>query len=343
MTHEVINGEHSQHASITPHTVFVRNSCKPPVTPTSVTEDLRSFRQKMDEHAIDLKAFATPNPWHVLMQLSVDWLLIAAAWRMVMQPQVGTIIVAAIIVGSRQRALGNLLHDASHYLLCTNKRINDVVAQLCLALPMGASIREYRRVHFQHHAHLGNRESDPDFFATRVFRNGGNTALRAYAHMAVDWRYWFENGFGGLLRRHVRMRIAAWWGTVWTLLYLASDATAAFAFVGLWFGCRLTTFHLITSFREICDHTGLTPGGIFSYTRNVIGTPLLNQIFHPHDNGYHLLHHLAPAIPSHKLAAAHRALGIMPAYASQSHHCDGYFTGRHPVIACWIERMRRDA
>lgn len=309
----------------------------------SVHEDLRSFRRQMEVHGIDLRKFTRHNAWRALFQIGMDWLVVVAAWRIVIwQPHILTVLGAIILIGSRQRALGNLLHDSSHYLLCANKRFNDAIAQLFLALPMMATIREYRQTHFQHHARLGDRISDPDYFATRTFRRGKNTARLAFMRMTIDWKYWLENGFGGLLASpmYVRMRIFAWWGGAWALLSWMTNAAEASVFVVLWFGCRLTAFHLITSFREICDHTGLIPGGVFSYTRNVIGIPLLNQIFHPHDNGYHLVHHLAPVIPCHKLAAAHRAFTAIPAYASQAIHCDGYFSGRSPVVACWVERMQ---
>ena len=324
-------------------TTLYKVNNRPSIAPPSVHEDLRSFRQQVEEHGINMNRFTRHNAWRALFQLSMDWLVIIAAWRMVIwKPHFLTVFAALVLIGSRQRALGNLLHDSSHYLLCANKRINDAIAQMFLALPMLATIREYRQAHFQHHARLGDQKSDPDYFALRTFRQGKNTASLAFTRMTFDWKYWLENGFGGLLSKmmHVRMQVFSWWAGIWVFLSWISSPIEASSFVALWFGCRLTVFHLITAFREICDHTGLIPGGVFSYTRNVIGTPLLNQIFHPHDNGYHLVHHLVPTIPSHNLAAAHRSFSTLPSYASRAVHCDGYFAGRRPVVVCWVEKIQ---
>lgn len=331
----------SAHARTVP--ALFKDNSRPPEDLPSVQKDLRSFRRQLEKHGIELRAFTRHNTFLTLFHIGMDWLIVLLAWRLVIAlPHMLTVPAALVLIGSRQRALGNLLHDASHYLLCTSKRINDVVAQLFLALPMVASIREYRQSHFQHHANLGDQIADPDYFAGRTFRRGRNTAGQAFRRMAFDRKYWLENGFGGFLTASgsVRLRLFTWWLGTWTFLSWISSPVDASAFVALWFGSRLTAFHLITSFREICDHTGLIPGGVFSYTRNIVGTSLLNQIFHPHDNGYHLVHHLAPAIPCHRLPAAHRAFMDMPAYATQAVYCDGYFTGDHPAIVCWVERTQ---
>ncbi|CAJ0734608.1 hypothetical protein EPIRMAN_GEN20615_09840 [Ralstonia mannitolilytica] len=158
--------------------------------------------------------------------------------------------------------------------------------------------------------------------------------------MVWNRRHWLGDGFGDLLGAswHVRLQIVAWWGVAWMVLGALSTPADANVFLALWFTSRLTVFHAITSFRELCDHTGMTPGGVFAYTRNVVGNGWLRQLIHPHNNGYHLVHHLMPTIPYHRLAIAHQQFSTVAMYRQQACHCTGYFAGEQPAVNCWIKR-----
>ena len=70
-------------------------------------------------------------------------------------------MLAAAIIGSRQQALGILVHDATHYLLYKNRTVNDIVSDLCCGFPVNISTTLYRSTHFRHHR-FANTEQDPD-------------------------------------------------------------------------------------------------------------------------------------------------------------------------------------
>jgi fatty acid desaturase len=98
---------------------------------------------------------------------------------------------------------------------------------------------------------------------------------------------------------------------------------------------RATAFHAITTFREMCDHYGLAEGGVISFSRDILKNSAWYSLVHPHNNGYHLTHHLLPAVPYYKLPQAQGLFATMPTYQEQCHVCDSYVFGRTPAVLRW--------
>ena len=69
-------------------------------------------------------------------------------------------ILAFILMGGWQHHLAVLHHDAVHYLLFRNRKLNEWVARFFLGYPVGLTMG-YRRIHLAHHRHLGD-DGDPD-------------------------------------------------------------------------------------------------------------------------------------------------------------------------------------
>ena len=71
-------------------------------------------------------------------------------------------LVAIILIGSRMRAFDNLMHEACHRSLFTNKFWNKWIACLFVAFSVFTSYTAYCNSHFQHHRNLWDEENDPD-------------------------------------------------------------------------------------------------------------------------------------------------------------------------------------
>lgn len=282
-------------------------------------------------------AMTSPDVMHVVVDIVFDWVSIAVA--MVVLHRLGCWSTPAIVawVGNRQRALGNLLHDAAHRNLARDRRLNDALAHLFIAPALFNSLALYRELHARHHAWLGDPGRDPDYIPVRSTGRGG--WWQPFLNVLLTPAAWLGSTFGHLhlsrLGWKQRIGIVGWWSAVLGAVTLVWGMHVAALFFGVWMLARGTVFHAITTFRELCDHFGREPDGIFSYTRDVSTRSIWRLVIHPRNNGYHLTHHLMPSIPYHRLPGAQRRLLAMPAFAGTAKVCHAYFRGPDAVVREW--------
>ncbi|MBL3961003.1 fatty acid desaturase [Burkholderia sp. KCJ3K979] len=281
-----------------------------------------------------------PCTWKTLVDVVLDWgIILLAAWGAFAMGRWAA-LVAVFAIGNRQRALGNLLHDAAHRNLSNRANVNDRTAHLFLAAPLFNSLTLYRKQHAKHHAWLGDPVSDPDFIPRVV--NQGDGWFHAYARVLMDPTTWARAFFGHLVAKELtarrRLGVLLWWATYEALLTVAVGIRFALLFVLLWMIARATVFHAITTFREMTDHYGLDPRGIFPYTRDIPQRRLVSMLLHPHHNGYHLTHHLFPHVPYHRLPELHARLEQLPIFARRAVVCHAYFGGARAAVDGWGAR-----
>jgi fatty acid desaturase len=292
--------------------------------------------------ARELKALHRPCLARSLGAAVGDWMLIAlAAAAAIWLASTAFIWIAVpvslLVIGNRQRALGNLLHDASHWSLDGNRRRSRYLANILFCWPLGVSMAVYRDEHNRHHKFLGDPRRDPDFIhdGTRLDRGW----LRAWLCQIRSPQMLRSAILGNIDRMDAvsLAGVAGWWAGVLALIALAFGVQEAAIFLALWIAAKATVFHAITSFREISDHVGLHPGSLIGFSRNHPFSSLLGQVIHPHHNGYHLLHHLNPGIPFHALPRAHALLQRWPPYAA-GEHCRSYLSGETSAVRSWVRR-----
>lgn len=318
----------------------------PPKAPGHPLHDVRGVYAELRRRDLlePLRKLQRPSAFRSLAAMGFDWLCIFAAWAAVLWAPWKlaplTLPLAVLLVGARQRALGNLLHEAGHKMLCGSRRFNDRLANLAVGIPSFSPVRCYRSNHLKHHSYLGIAESDPDFIHAEEDLQG--TAWTLFARHFFDRGMFLTNLLGnwGSLQARERVAAAAWWGLLLGALALAAGPAGALVFAGLWAVSRATVFHAITVFREISDHVGLEPGSVLGFTRNSPHQPVLSFFLHPHGNNYHLTHHLAPTVPFYRLHQAHEIFMQVPEYAA-AHQCDSYFSGHRSVVACWLRACLR--
>jgi fatty acid desaturase len=65
-----------------------------------------------------------------------------------------TIPVFSILIGFTIAFINLFIHEAGHYYLHADKRINDLLANIFLCSWTGLHIKVYRKIHWLHHQHL---------------------------------------------------------------------------------------------------------------------------------------------------------------------------------------------
>lgn len=283
------------------------------------------------------QAMTAPNVFRVVVDIAFDWLSIAGA--MLLLHHFGWYCTPAAIawIGNRQRALGNLLHDAAHRNLATSRQLNDTLARLLIAPPLFNSLATYRESHARHHAWLGDPRADPDYIDVRPAP--GDRWWRPYLSVLLMPRTWTASIFGHLHSRQVtslrKAGIVVWWIAILGVVTFCFGIHITFISVCLWILARATVFHAITTFREFCDHYGRQPGGVFNYTRDVSSHAIWRWVIHPRNNGYHLTHHLMPSVPYHRLPETQRRLLDLPCFSRAARICHSYFFGPDAVVREW--------
>ena len=305
-------------------------------TRSQVLSDIALLRQSLRRAGNPHLPLLKLRGWRPAWDITVDITAIVVALLLALQ-EPWAAPIALLVLGNRQRALGNILHDAAHRNLTRNRLLNDLVTRALIAPLLFASLSHYREPHFRHHLDLGAQDADPDLIPIPAAK--AKSWVAAVAANTLSLRAVLGSTFGHLLDPAVplgaRLYILGWWTVLVALLGLTAGIGKAAAMLALWLAARATAFHVITTFREMCDHHGLSPGGVFCFTRDIKAAGFWSLLFHPRNNAYHLTHHLLPAVPYYRLPEAQRVFSTLPEYQERARVCQAYFAGPGPAVASW--------
>jgi fatty acid desaturase len=255
-------------------------------------------------------------------------------------------VTVLVIGGWTQNRLAVLIHESSHYMLFKNRRLNELAANLLVAFPLFAVMGNYRAVHWAHHRNVNDPDHDPDlkrlsahqrrefpigkwrfvweYVLVQVSPHKAISYLRGrakYAVVPINSRSGAEN-FEWLGPRASRvLRI----GFLLTLAAVLSVFGWWAEFMLLWMVPMFTVYPAVLFLREIAHHGNYPDNGDFTNSRVYEGKWLEREIFFPFSEQNHVLHHMFPTVPWHKLRAAH---GVMMRYAPYRENvviCDGFF------------------
>lgn len=309
---------------------------------SEVLSDIALLRQSLRRAGDPQLPLLALELWRPIRDVAVDLATIVTVLSLaLLEPS--TTPLALLILGNRQRALGNILHDAAHRNLTRDRQVNDFMARALIAPLLFLSLSHYRSLHFRHHVDLGAQATDPDLIP--IPPKKARSWVIAVAMNALSIRAVLGSVFGHLLDSAVplagRLYIIAWWSVLVVAVAAVTGVGSAAVMLALWLAARATVFHLITTFREMCDHHGLAPGGVFSFTRDITASGAWTVLIHPRNNAYHLTHHLLPAVPYYRLPEAQRLFSDLPEYRSRGRVCHTYFDGQARVVQAWQREPSR--
>lgn len=239
-------------------------------------------------------------------------------------------------IGARQHALAILMHEATHYLLFKNRRLNAVVSELFLAWPLFITTQTYRPSHFAHHRHV-NTEKDPD--------------LMRKQSSASEWE--FPKSWGALVRLLVKdvfglntRQLVSDFDDMWDqkaakktgvdayvvarMLYyiLALSAVTYFRvwpmFLLLWVVPILTWLKMIMRIRSIAEHFAIENDHVYTQSRTTLPSLFERLFVAPRHVSFHLEHHLYPSVPYFRLPQLHAVLMKDAIFQSRAHVTSTY-------------------
>ncbi|MDZ4794279.1 MAG: fatty acid desaturase [Bacteroidota bacterium] len=82
------------------------------------------------------------------------------------------ILLSSLFIGYTAAYLALFIHEAGHFNIHPDKKINDRMAGIFLCLLFGLSIKSYRKIHWQHHLHIGTpQDAETSYFhpLTKLF------------------------------------------------------------------------------------------------------------------------------------------------------------------------------
>jgi fatty acid desaturase len=304
---------------------------------------------------LELKKLSKPNVWISLGQIAFEYILIASAIFICIKFwSIPLYILTLMFIGSRQHGLGVLLHDATHYLLCKNKKLNDFIATVFLSFPTFTPLSKYRHSHFNHHR-APLTDEDPDWiprkensewvfpkskinfvltifqyaFFIHMFKNIFNfkTSIkekllyigRAFITLRVPKKQ--PNQYKG--KNNFILNILFYVFILFLMIYL----NIFNYFLLFWIFPILFWIPFIHRLRSVAEHIGLKNDSIYTRSRTMYSN-LFERFFLGCNWNclYHLDHHIFPKIPSYRLKKLHNMLLSIPEFSEKAHITkNGYY------------------
>jgi fatty acid desaturase len=309
-----------------------------------VRKNFRSEAMKQHQKGSRLGAsliIATQIVWGVLAAALSVATFQATAWI-----SIPAYIAAAFFIGTRFRALSNLMHECSHYALTTDREWNNILGRL-LSIPLLSSFDHFRQTHFSHHQHTGDSELDLDFLGYERFRfDEPLTRSAVVRHLLTTLTLRHVPSFVGktlFVRSEPNvynvLRLAYAAGVLAPLVVFGPLSIPGLIVIGYLVVPYAVTFQIINYWTDVVDHAGLFDNvDELHQTRNaVIGNPVLRAILFPRQDCFHLVHHLFPAVPVAELPTFHAKLMAMPSYAELDHDLASRFLSKPIVTGSQIQ------
>jgi fatty acid desaturase len=228
-------------------------------------------------------------------------------------------IIGILFMGRAHTQNGELMHNAMHRSLFSNKKINDFVGRWMLAYPSAIMFDRFKYYHLVHHANeLGEKEPETPIYANypitrlslcrKLFRDmsGFIGAKNLYYIYVVSPRYRAEDR---VYRRKVLF--------VQILILLAFTFTVGAQFyLLLWVIPWLTSRRVIERLYAITEHGGMMPSNDVRLTTHFVRQTFIAKfLFMPLNRGHHMAHHIDPRISFRylpKVTKEMRSSGFIP-------------------------------
>lgn len=237
---------------------------------------------------------------------------IATLW-----PNILTVPLAILIIGSRQHGMAILMHEAAHGVLLSNRKVNDFIGQYVLGAPYGGDLQTYRHYHLRHHK-FTQSEKDPDIGLSSKFPVTKDSIRRKFfrditgqTFLRIRLAQLSPEKMDGISGSDAFQKTSPW-PTVFINLTMFS----ALAISGYWWSYfvfwalpLMTWFFAVLRLRNIAEHAMTThDDNPLTHARTTQANWFERIFFAPYYVNYHVEHHAYMYVPCYNLPKLHRLL-----------------------------------
>lgn len=283
--------------------------------------------------------------WRGALSLAQDYTLLVLGFAIsIWFPHPLTWLLSVLLLSGAHVGLAILTHEAAHRSLFANAKLNDWIGQYLCALPNFNNMPLYRAYHMAHHRHAGTAQ-DPDLVMTERYpitraslrrkllrdlsgQSGIKFLIGTVAMTAGFWKYQQNGvveriaysrpmGFVDYLR--IFIRNDGGWSLVWQLLIWGALFALGHGWLYLlWVAAYMIPFPFFMRVRVLADHGAVHDQhstNPLHHARSTQANWLEKLLLAPHNEHYHLEHHLMPSAPHWNLPRLHAILvrdGVIP-------------------------------
>ena len=255
-------------------------------------------------------------------------------------------LLAFILVGARGQASYVLQHEAMHNLLFTAPRTNERIGAVLSAV-LGTRFYMGRKIHWDHHRHVGHAEDPNEMFHNVEHRPPGLAVIRFFlfhllgGRLAIMLSNLGQTASQVVFRRQAdtaakaaipfaktRIDLTALFGIQFVILIAISLLSSPIVYFALYVAPLVTLTAFFEAIRSFSEH--VLPGAPTceaEETRQFFmdAGPIERFFISQFDFHYHHVHHLYPNVVTFKVRALHDwLLANDPIYPSQFVTRPGY-------------------
>jgi fatty acid desaturase len=296
----------------------------------------------------EIQQLTLRNDWLGAWQIINTWLWIVAAFTLVyFFPNPASIFIALWILGGKQLACAIILHDASHYSLFKNQRVNTIIGNIFGGWPIFHNVEQYRPYHLLHHKTTGTDE-DPDINLTKGYPAGkqsmirkflrdltGITGIKAMVGLLAMHVGLLEYNLGNRIvkkpfpgiSKMILLGIKNLSGPIiinailFSICWLAGKPLLYL----LWPAANIFTYPFCIRVRSIAEHSVVEDRLDPQVNSRTIRANWFEQLlFAPLHVNYHAEHHLHMSVPSYRFKKMHQLLKER-GYFNRAPYANGYW------------------
>ena len=270
-----------------------------------------------------IKELSKLSDFVAVKYLALDWFIVfMTIYLAISYDSLLFNILAIIIIGSRQHAIGIIAHDAVHYRFLKNRKMNELVGNVFTAFPLFITLPGFRSMHLRHHSKV-NTSDDPDL----VRREGKSdwifpmTKKNLYTMLFLDisglnlyqniQKIFLPKSDKRLREDFKRLPKSFYLGQLcfYIMIFgLISYFEVWEAYFLFWIVPYFTWFKFIKRLRAIGEHFAINDTGFDEVTRTTLVGFFEKHFIAPHNINFHIEHHYHAAVPFYNLEKLHDVL-----------------------------------